>query len=74
MNIMNDFVNDTMEKLASEAKFDLELTKREKTLREWHFNTATKLTLPGQLQKHGVSEGTKAIVNFNANRAKKEKK
>ena len=74
MGIMNDFVIDMMDKLASEAKHDLEITGKEKTLREWHLNTATKLVLPGELKKHGISEGSKAIRNFNANRTKKIKK
>ena len=65
---MNDFVIDMMDKLATEAKHDLDITGKETTLREWHLNTATKLVLPGELKKHGVSEGTKAIRNFNANR------
>jgi len=70
MGIMNDFVIDMMDKLASEAKHDLGISGKEKTLREWHLNTAVKLVLPGELKKHGVSEGTKAIRNFNANRKK----
>ena len=60
---MNDFVIDIMDQLASEAKHDLEIGKAS-TLQEWHINTATKLVLPGELKKHGVSEGTKAIHNF----------
>eukprot|EP00584_Thalassiosira_punctigera_P010334 CAMPEP_0172526100 /NCGR_PEP_ID=MMETSP1067-20121228/1098_1 /TAXON_ID=265564 ORGANISM="Thalassiosira punctigera, Strain Tpunct2005C2" /NCGR_SAMPLE_ID=MMETSP1067 /ASSEMBLY_ACC=CAM_ASM_000444 /LENGTH=138 /DNA_ID=CAMNT_0013309539 /DNA_START=69 /DNA_END=485 /DNA_ORIENTATION=- len=71
MGIMNDFVIDMMDKIASEAKTDLAISGKEKTLREWHVNTATKLVLPGELKKHGVNEGTKAIRNFNANRKQK---
>ena len=70
MGIMNNFVIDMMDKLALEAKHDLGISGKEKTLREWHLNTAVKLVLPGELKKHGVSEGTKAIPNFNANRKK----
>ena len=66
MGIMNDFVIDMIDKLAAEAKHDLEISGKESTLREWHFNTATKLVLPGELKKHGISEGTKAIRNFKA--------
>ncbi|KAL3810853.1 hypothetical protein ACHAXA_005853 [Cyclostephanos tholiformis] len=71
MGIMNDFCIDMMEKLASEAKQDLLLSgKAQKTLREWHFNTATKLILPGELKKHGVGEGTKAVRNYESNKTK----
>ncbi len=74
MEIMNDFVNDMMEKIASEAKNDLGISRKEKTMREWHMNTATKLVLPGELEKHGINEGTKVICTFNAARSKNEKK
>ena len=74
MGIMNDFVNDMMEKIASEAKNDLGISGKEKTMREWHMNTATKLVLPGELKKHGINEGTKAICTFNAARRKNETK
>ncbi|KAL7540338.1 hypothetical protein ACHAXR_011542 [Thalassiosira sp. AJA248-18] len=68
MGIMNDFVVDMMDKLAAEAKQDLDISGSQKTLREWHFNTATKLVLPGELKKHGINEGVKAISNFNAHK------
>ena len=75
MVIMNDFVVDMMDQLASEARHDLEIsTRKEKTLREWHLNTATKLVLPGELQKHGVNEGVKAVRNFDLGRTRKEPK
>jgi histone H2B len=74
MGIMNDFCIDMMDKLASEAKQELLMCGGGKTLKEWHFNTATKLILPGELKKHGVGEGTKAVRNYDAARAKKEKK
>mmetsp|Transcript_24101 Transcript_24101/g.37981 ORF Transcript_24101/g.37981 Transcript_24101/m.37981 type:complete len:134 (-) Transcript_24101:192-593(-) len=70
MGIMNDFVIDMMDKLATEAKHDLDIGGKEKTMREWHLNTATRLVLPGELRKHGVSEGTKAIHKFNAHKKK----
>eukprot|EP00585_Thalassiosira_rotula_P013575 CAMPEP_0196131732 /NCGR_PEP_ID=MMETSP0910-20130528/1618_1 /TAXON_ID=49265 /ORGANISM="Thalassiosira rotula, Strain GSO102" /LENGTH=131 /DNA_ID=CAMNT_0041391237 /DNA_START=72 /DNA_END=467 /DNA_ORIENTATION=- len=71
MGIMNDFVVDMMDKLASEAKHDLHIRGKEKTLREWHLNTATRLVLPGELREHGVNEGTKAIHKFNSHKKKK---
>ena len=48
---MNDFVVDMLDKIATEAKHDLEINGKEKTMKEWHMNTATKLVLPGELQK-----------------------
>ncbi|KAL3773102.1 hypothetical protein ACHAW5_009533 [Stephanodiscus triporus] len=70
MGIMNDFCIDMMERLATEAKQDLSISGGEKTLREWHFNTATKLVLPGELKKHGIGEGTKAVRNYAMNKPK----
>ena len=74
MGIMNDFCIDMMDKLASEAKQELLISGGGKTLKEWHFNTATKLILPGELKKHGVGEGTKAVRNYEAARAKTDVK
>jgi len=59
MGIMNDFCIDMMDRLASEAKQEMLISGGGKTMKEWHFNTATKLILPGELKKHGVGEGTK---------------
>lgn len=71
MSIMNDFVIDMMDKFATEAKSDATI-RGNSTMLEWHMNTATKLILTGELQKHGISEGSKAIRLFNA--AMEEKK
>lgn len=36
-----------------------------KTITARHVQTAVRLSLPGELAKHGVSEGTKAVTKFN---------
>ncbi|MED6182381.1 Histone H2B [Stylosanthes scabra] len=53
MGIMNSFINDIFEKLAQEAS---------RLARE--IQTAVRLVLPGELAKHAVSEGTKAVTKF----------
>nr|QKS02549.1 histone H2B.1 [Crypthecodinium cohnii] len=63
MGIMNSFMQDIFDRLATEATTLLRSgTKRTLTSRE--VETAVKLMLPGQLKKHAVSEGTKAVSKF----------
>merc|ERR1719231_1776929 len=58
MSIMNSFVNDTFDRLASEA-IRLARYNKKKTLSSREIQTAVRLMLPGELAKHAVSEGTK---------------
>ncbi|KAF4704481.1 hypothetical protein FOZ62_000166 [Perkinsus olseni] len=61
MMIMNSFVNDTFEKIVSEAaKLCKYSTKG--TLSSREIQTAIRLVLPGELAKHAVSEGTKSAL------------
>ena len=63
MVIMQGFVNDMFEKLCTEAG---KLTRygSRKTLSSREVQTAVRLVLPGELAKHAVSEGTKAVTKF----------
>ena len=36
------------------------------TLSSWEIQTAVRLMLPGELAKHAVSEGTKAVTKFSS--------
>ena len=63
MSIMNSFVNDTFDKVATEAGRLCKSNKR-KTLSSREVQTALRLVLPGELAKHAVSEGTKAVTKF----------
>ncbi|XP_010115688.1 PREDICTED: histone H2B, gonadal-like, partial [Chlamydotis macqueenii] len=60
MSIMNSFVNDIFERLASEASRLAQYNQRSTITRE--IQTAVRLLLPGELAKHAVSEGTKAVT------------
>ena len=64
MSIMNSFVNDLFEKVASEAS---RLTKN-KTLSSREIQTSVRLLLPGELAKHAVSEGTKAVTKYTSSK------
>lgn len=63
MSIMNSFVNDIFEKVAAESSKLTRYGKRD-TLSSREVQTAVKLVLPGELAKHAVSEGTKAVTKF----------
>jgi len=63
MSIMNSFINDVFDKLAAESS-RLVRYSRKKTLSSREIQTAVRLVLPGELAKHAVSEGTKAVTKF----------
>ena len=63
MSIMNSFVNDIFERIASEAS-RLGLYNKKKTISSREVQTAVRLLLPGELAKHAVSEGTKAVTKY----------
>ena len=64
MTIVNNFVCDTFERVATEAGKLCKVTKRS-TLSSRDVQSAIRLVLPGELSKHAVSEGTKAMTKFN---------
>jgi len=61
--IINNFVQDTFEKIASEGSKLCRLHKT-MTLGSRDIQSAIRLVLPGELAKHAVSEGTKAMTKF----------
>lgn len=63
MSIMNSFINDIFEKLATEAA-RLARYNKKPTITSREIQTAVRLVLPGELAKHAVSEGTKAVTKF----------
>eukprot|EP01013_Petalomonas_cantuscygni_P032221 TRINITY_DN5868_c0_g1_i1.p1 TRINITY_DN5868_c0_g1~~TRINITY_DN5868_c0_g1_i1.p1 ORF type:complete len:124 (-),score=0.03 TRINITY_DN5868_c0_g1_i1:30-401(-) len=63
MNIMNSFINDIFDRLATEASKLAKINKT-KTLSSREIQTAVRLTLPGELAKHAMSEGTKAVAKY----------
>ena len=63
MSIMNSFINDIFEKIALEAS-RLARYNKKPTITSREVQTAVRLILPGELAKHAVSEGTKAVTKF----------
>ncbi|KAL9423694.1 hypothetical protein AB3S75_035723 [Citrus x aurantiifolia] len=56
MGIMNSFINDIFEKFAR--------YKKKPTITSREFQTVGRLVLPGELDKHTVSEGTEVVTKF----------
>lgn len=63
MSIMNSFVNDIFERIANEAS-RLSHYNKKSTISSREIQTGVRLLLPGELAKHAVSEGTKAVTKY----------
>lgn len=63
MSVMNSFIADIFDRLTSEATRLASYTKK-KTLSSREIQTAVRLVLSGELAKHAVSQGTKAVTYF----------
>merc|ERR1712113_1129239 len=66
MSIMNSFINDIFGLIALEAGKLVRFNKKG-TLSSREIQTAVRLILPGELAKHAVSEGTKAVTKYTSN-------
>ncbi|XP_041484422.1 histone H2B.2, sperm [Lytechinus pictus] len=67
MSVMNSFVNDVFERIAGEASRLCQANRR-RTISSREIQTAVRLLLPGELAKHAVSEGTKAVTKYTTSR------
>ncbi|KAK4053280.1 histone H2B [Microbotryomycetes sp. JL221] len=65
MLILNSFVNDIFERIASEAS-KLASYNKKSTISSREIQTSVRLILPGELSKHAISEGTKAVTKYSA--------
>ncbi|XP_022801281.1 late histone H2B.L4-like [Stylophora pistillata] len=67
MGIMNSFVHDVFERIAGEASRLAHYNKKS-TIGSREIQTAVRLLLPGELAKHAVSEGTKAVTKYSSSK------
>ena len=67
MGIMNSFVNHIFECIAGEASCLVHYNKRS-TITSREIQTAVCLLLPGELAKHAMSEGTKAVTKYTSSK------
>ncbi|KAH9946076.1 putative histone H2B.1 protein [Epithele typhae] len=65
MAILNSFVNDIFERIATEAS-KLSSYAKKSTISSREIQTAVRLILPGELAKHAISEGTKSVTKFSS--------
>ncbi|OWR44004.1 late histone H2B.L4-like [Danaus plexippus] len=72
MLIMNNFVNDMLEKIASEAG-KLVSHGKKTTLGSREIQSAIRLLIPGELAKHANIEGMKAITMYHNSTQRDEK-
>ena len=63
MQVMCNFITDLFERIGNEAANVCRFSKT-KTLGSREVQTAVRLILPGELAKHAVSEGTKAVTKY----------
>jgi histone H2B len=68
MAIVQSFVSDIIERIGMEAG-RLSRYNNRRTVTSREVQTAVRLVLPGELAKHAVSEGTKAVTKYNASLA-----
>nr|AAA20822.1 histone H2B [Aspergillus nidulans] len=61
MSILNSFVN----RVATEAS-KLAAYNKKSTISSREIQTSVRLILPGELAKHAVSEGTKAVTKYSS--------
>lgn len=70
MKVMDQCMKDLLEYLAAEAR-NLTRYNHKATLSTRDIQTAVRLLLPGELAKHAVSEGNKAVTQFQATQTQK---
>ena len=69
MSIMNSFVNDIFERIAAEASSRLAMHYNKRSIiTSREIQTAVRLLLAGELAKHTVSEGTKAVTKYTSSK------
>lgn len=68
MSIMNSFINDIFERIAGEAGRLVRYNKKA-TMSSREVQTSVRLILPGELAKHAVSEGTKAVTKYTSSKS-----
>ena len=67
MGIMNSFINDIFECIAGKAS-RLAHYNKHSTITSREIQTAMHLLLPGELAKHAVSKGTKAVTKYTSSK------
>ena len=67
MSVLNSMNMDLFERIAAEAS-RLAHCNKKSTITSREIETAVKLLLPGELVKHAVTEGSKAVAKYKTSR------
>ena len=67
IGIMNSFINDIFQHITGEALRLVHYNKRS-TVTSREIQTTVRLLLPGELVKHTVSKGTKAVTKYTSSK------
>ena len=67
MKVMNNFITDTFDRIMKEAT-NLIQRSQKSTMSSREVQTSVRLLLPGELAKHAVSEGTKAVTKYTSSK------
>ena len=67
MGIMNSSINDIFERTATEASLLAHYNKKS-IISSREIQTAIRLLLYGELAKHALSEGTKAVTRYTSSK------
>lgn len=70
MDIMNSFVNDIFERLATEASLLAQHINR-KTLNSRDIQSSVALVLPDELAKYALTDGVKAVTKYTSGSTQK---
>jgi histone H2B len=66
MQIMNSLVMDIEERVGTEAGRLCKMNKKA-TLSSREIQSSVRLMMPGELARHAISEGTKAVTKYSTN-------
>ena len=71
---MNNLVRIVLQRVVQAVNRVMVTSASRKTVSSREIQSAVRLSVPGELSKHSVSEGTKAVTKYNAARAARENK
>jgi|688.fasta_scaffold187777_1 histone H2B len=69
MKVITNFVNDIFERMVAEGSHIQNISKK-KTLSSRTVHTAVKLVIAGDLKKHSIFYGTKAVTRYQSSKRK----
>lgn len=62
----NNLIRITLQRIVTSVNLLMQNSKGRKTISAREIQSAVKLTLPGELAKHAISQGTKAVTKYNS--------